>query len=201
MVVGSHFSGIDWTIFGVLATATFTGGLMVIGGLDSLVSHRRRSNVLYKFPLVEIFQEWLFGKEDAGQNGIQLRLSFQNTHDLPLGYKMELVRVSLRDQDSWQESFRQTAESDEEIVAPGIRETFTLPPIGPFPRDEAPQHVSVEYVIRYGPVSHDRTLFRWRETRKLVATLEFPIMVRPAASIPFTRSGNPVTERLGKRAS
>ena len=27
--------GIDWTIFGVLATATFTGGLMVIGGFDA----------------------------------------------------------------------------------------------------------------------------------------------------------------------
>src|SRR6266536_567906 len=97
-------SGTDWTEIGVLLTAGFTGGIVLFTGLAYWLAYREssaRTSVLYKFPLVEIFQQWLFSGE--GKIGFQLRLIFQNTHDAPLGYQMENLRLQVGN-DSWRDA-------------------------------------------------------------------------------------------------
>jgi hypothetical protein len=192
-------SGIDWTVIGVLLTALFTGGIVVITALAYRLGYREakaRDSVLYKFPLVEIFHHWLFAEGDASKNGFQLRLAFQNIHDAPLGYQMERLKVRFGDQDEWQDLLREAEGRHGGIVAPTLREAFTLPAIGLFQRDQAPTHVSIEFVVKYGTVSHDQITFKWRETQQCVATLVFPVMVRAPESIPFTWTGTAKTELL-----
>jgi hypothetical protein len=202
VVAASHKSGIDWTVVGVLFTAAFTGGIVVFSALAYRLGRREaraRNSVLYKFPIVDIFQEWLFVK-DSSRCGFQLRLFFQNTHESPIGYDVESLKLRVRDQDAWQDSLREAEETFSGIVSPTLREAFTLAPVGPFEWDEAPMHVSVEFAVKYGTVeSHERTTFRWREKRQLVATLALPPAMKPAESIPFTWTGRPTTERIQRR--
>jgi hypothetical protein len=189
--------GFDWTVLGVLLTAAFTGGIMLLTALAYRYGRREgeaRRSLLYKFALAEILHDWLFAKDE--QNGFQLRLFFQNTHDAPVGYEVESLRLRVRDREAWQDSLREAEPSPSGIVAPGLKDGFTLPPVGPFKRDQAPMHVGIEFVVKYGTVSHDQITFRWREKRQLVATLAFPIMQRPSESIPFTWTGTPTTESL-----
>src|SRR2546423_215620 len=121
-----HHSGTDWTVVGVLLTAGFTGGILLLGAIDSLLTHRRRHDAIaHALALTVVRGGWIQRNEDVVANVYlgHFALELHNSADEPLVYEVEELRLRIGSCSAGDPDYLSMGS----VIAPKLNERFTIP--------------------------------------------------------------------------